>query len=62
MSHFTIRSSLRHENQKIRHENEMLKATEPAPYVQELQIFRITKKHTTKSSETIPLIKSQRYH
>jgi hypothetical protein len=45
----------RRENRKIRHRNEILKENEPASYVKELQIHRMTpKKHTTKSSESIP--------
>jgi hypothetical protein len=34
----------RRENRKIQHENEILKANEPAPYVPELHIYRITPK------------------
>jgi hypothetical protein len=49
-------TTLRHENRKIRHEIEILKATEQVPHVYKLQIFRMTpKNHTTKSRETIPL-------
>jgi hypothetical protein len=40
----------RRENRKIRHEIKTLKANELAPYVKELQIYRMTpKKYTTKS-------------
>jgi hypothetical protein len=35
----------RRENLKIRHENESLKANEPAPYVYKLQIYRMTQKN-----------------
>jgi hypothetical protein len=31
-----------HENQKIRYENELLKAKEPTPDVQKCQIYRMT--------------------
>jgi hypothetical protein len=33
------------ENRKIRHENEILKAKEPAPYVWKLQIYRMVSKN-----------------
>jgi hypothetical protein len=36
----------------------MLKTNEPAPYVPELQIYRINEKRATKSRETIPLKRS----
>jgi hypothetical protein len=35
----------RHENREIGHENKILKANEPAPYVKELQINRMTSKN-----------------
>jgi hypothetical protein len=35
----------RHENQKIRYENELLKAKEPAPDVQKCKIYRMTPKN-----------------
>jgi hypothetical protein len=44
-----------YENRKILYENELLKAKEPAPDVKKCQISNDTKKHTTKSCETIPL-------
>jgi hypothetical protein len=42
-----------HENPKIQYENEILKAKEPTP-VQMSDLSNDTKKHTTKSRETIP--------
>jgi hypothetical protein len=35
----------RRENRQIRHEIKILKAKEPAPYVQELKIYQITPKN-----------------
>jgi hypothetical protein len=49
------------ENRKIRHENEILKTNEPAPYEQKLKIYRMTQKHTTKSRETI-LVKHDNFN
>jgi GH35 family endo-1,4-beta-xylanase len=49
-------TTLRRENQKIRQEIETLKANELAPYVKELDLSNDSKKHTTKSHETIPLM------
>jgi hypothetical protein len=44
------------ENLKIQHKIEILKANEHAPHVYKLQIYQMTsKKHTTKSRETILL-------
>jgi hypothetical protein len=45
------------ENRKIRKENEILKANEPAPGVETSDLSKDTKKHTTKSRETSPLNK-----
>jgi hypothetical protein len=45
-----------HENRKIRYENELLKAKEPRSWCVEMSdLSNDTKKHTTKSRETIPL-------
>jgi hypothetical protein len=35
----------RRENRKIRHENEILKANEPAPYVEKLHFYRLIPKN-----------------